>query len=166
MSRHAFTRAGLAEDGFRGWVAVRELRAALRDVPPGAGGLYVVVREGGEYPMFLDASPAGRFRGDPSVAPDALAAHWIDDCQVVYIGKAKHGRLRARLRELEAFGRGTKARHWGGRLIWQLADSPDLIVAWKELPEDANALAAEATLLSEFRRVHGRAPFANDPHLD
>jgi hypothetical protein len=31
----------------------------------------------------------------------------------------------------DAHGRGELAGHWGGRYIWQLSDSADLIAAWK-----------------------------------
>ena len=67
---------------------------------------------------------------------DALGANWVPGAHVLNIGKANHGRLRARLREYIGFGRGGRSRHSGGRLIWQLADSEDLLVAWRLLPLD------------------------------
>ncbi len=81
----------------------------------------VVSEKGSPDTKLSPPSESGwTFRGDPSVPRDALDANWVPEAKVVYIGKAKHGRLRERLSEFVSFGRGGKHRHWGGRLIWQL----------------------------------------------
>lgn len=165
MNSTVFDDATLRAEGFVGWIPVHQLPRALRHIPTSAGGVYIVTRASHDAPDFLDTSPAGRFRGDPSVPIAVLTSQWIDGCRLLYIGKGNHGRLQARLRELESFGRGTRARHWGGRLIWQLRDSTELHVAWKELPVNVDPLAEERAMLARFRAIHGRAPFANDPHL-
>jgi hypothetical protein len=65
-----------------------------------------------------------------------------------------------RLQEFADFGRGKPVGHWGGRLLWQLADSQSLVVAWKVL-EAAEVDSAEAEYQAEFISIYGRLPFAN-----
>jgi len=48
-------------------------------------------------------------------------------------------------------------------LIWQLGESKNLLVAWKETPADSPG-RAEAALIADFRSLYGKAPFANEPH--
>jgi hypothetical protein len=132
------------------------------DEMPRSGGVYVIVRASTMDPAFLASSSGGRFKDkDPTVSKPALHANWVPGAEVVYIGKANQ--LRRRLRQYTDFGSGKPVGHWGGRLIWQLADSLELLVAWKETPGMVPA-AVEAGLLSEFRAEHGKPPFANDPH--
>lgn len=163
-ARDHFTRTALEQNGFVGWSAVRDLAKAAAKIDRTAGGVYIVYRATAADVAFLLASPAGRFRGDPTVPLVALEANWVPDANVLYIGKADSGRLRQRLRELEGFGRGTRHRHSGGRLIWQLRDSADLLVAWKTIAR-GSPRAVEAELLGAFRAAYSHAPFANDPHL-
>jgi hypothetical protein len=146
-----------------GWVRFDALRIEIHQVPS-TGGVYVVVRGSRGLPQFLDANPGGRFKGrDPSVPVEALRANWVDGAEVVYIGKADQ--LRRRLRQFADFGAGHPIGHWGGRLIWQLAESDMLLVAWKRTPEELVPRVAEAELIARFRAAYGKPPFANDPHL-
>lgn len=141
------------------------MRARIDEVPA-AGGVYVVLRETSHPPEFLDANPAGRFKDqDPTVSLEALIANWVTGAAVLYIGKAKPKRLRRRLRGFAEFGAGHRIGHWSGRLIWQLADSRKLHVAWKETPEEVDPQLVETELISRFRSAYGKPPFANNPHL-
>ncbi|MGW8744705.1 hypothetical protein [Streptomyces sp. NPDC055794] len=156
----ALAQQTLAERGFRGFVPFRELPDS--DVPTGHG-IYVVIRRDTRPPSFLTASPAGHLKGrDPSVTADRLGAAWVDGATVVYIGKAA-GRdgLRQRLAEYRRHGAGLPSGHWGGRYIWQLADSDALLVAWQPMAGE-DAAEAEQDLIDEFKALHGGAlPFAN-----
>jgi hypothetical protein len=161
-ANHPFTQQALRSAGFSGWVTFAALGSELpKEVPP-SGGVYVVYREGRAPAEYLDANPGGRFKGrDPSVDSEALRENWVEGAEVVYIGKADN--LRRRLREYRRFGQGAPIGHWGGRLIWQLADSGELLVAWKETPGEVPR-EVETRLIGDFRAAFGKPPFANEPH--
>ncbi|MFZ3494728.1 hypothetical protein ACODT5_16155 [Streptomyces sp. 5.8] len=157
------TQKTLTERGFRGFVPFRELGDSGVPEEP---GIYVVLRTGTETPSYLSHNPAGHLKGrDPSVTADELGGAWVDGATIVYIGKASAGKdgrrgLRKRLDEYRRHGVGGMAGHWGGRYIWQLADSDALLVAWMPTSE-RDPGAAEAELIAEFIALHGARPFAN-----
>lgn len=153
----------VALSGFTGWVPFAALPTA--DVPRGPG-VYVIVRPSDEPPNFLDASPAGHFKGrDPTVPVAELAALWVPGARIVYIGKAALGGtgrrgLRKRLDEFRRFGAGAPIGHSGGRRIWQLADHAELLIGWR-VTDDIDAAKTETAMIAAFRAHHGRLPFAN-----
>jgi len=164
MSKKRWTRAGLTTEGFEGWVPWSKCPAALK-IDRAAGGVYVVVREHTGKPVFLEASPAGRFRGDPSVSHNALLDNWVPGAAVLYIGKGDHGVLRTRLSAYVRFGRGGNARHSGGRLIWQMEGAQDFLVAWRVLEADEVPLDVESAMIEDFTADYGKPPFANRPEM-
>lgn len=147
--------------GFEGFVPFSELPTS--PVPTGSG-VYVVTRPAATPPIFLPRSPAGWFKGkDPSIELAELETSWVPGEPVLYIGKANIGvtgkrGLRKRLDEYRRHGAGQPVGHWGGRMIWQLADSADLLVGWR--PE-TDARAVERAMIADFRAMYGKRPFAN-----
>lgn len=57
------------------------------------------------------------------------------------------------------FGQGQNIGHWGGRYVWQLKDSAELVVCWKRV--DGNAKQVEKQMIKAFHEKHGKYPFAN-----
>jgi len=166
----SFTRTGLEDAGFVGWATWPRLRDANLAAVPCTPGVYIVYRPAGESPCFLGRNPGGWFNSaDPTVTIKRLQGEWVPGAQTLYIGKAalrSHGRevnaLRERLREYARYGAGVPIGHAGGRLIWQLADADELLVAWHEVTWAETARAYEKRLLKHFARLHeDRRPFAN-----
>jgi hypothetical protein len=155
-----FTRSALESGGFVGFVTFEALRSRIEDVPV-EGGVYIVLRPSSRPPSFLTSNPGGRFkRRDPTVESARLQEKWVEGCEVLYIGKGDN--LRRRLRQYADFGAGRPIGHWGGRYIWQLADSAKLLVAWKRSEPPETPRMMEARLLQKFKTEHGgRLPFAN-----
>ena len=157
-----FDESDLKNRGFLGFRRFRELD--LLEVPRGPG-VYAVLRDGTQIPHVLDASVGGWFKGkDPTMDRDVLTAKLSHAAESLYIGKADKGSgnrgLRKRITEFVWFGSGEPVGHWGGRCIWQLADSQDLRIAW--LPVlDRLASEIETELIEEFVRTYSSLPFAN-----
>lgn len=156
-------KKSLTADGFTGF---RPIAALDINRIPQRQGIFMVLRPAGFEPRFLPQSTAGTFKKkNPSLPKDQLAAEWVADADVLFIGKASPGSkgnrgLRRQISEFVDFGNGRPTGHWDGRLIWQLADAEDLLLAWKELPaEELNG--ALAAYHAQFLQVHGRLPFAN-----
>lgn len=133
--------------------------AAMDADLPREPGVYLVWRVPIDPVVFLERSVGGHFKGkDPTVPPDVLKAKWVDGSPLLYIGKATN--LRTRLRQYARFGQGAAIGHYGGRYIWQIESSQDLLIAWMStVAEDPREV--EVRLIGEFRQVFGAAPFAN-----
>lgn len=148
----------LQNEGFKGFMTVGQLMANTKVVNEGRG-VYLVLYAGEDTPQFLAKGTGGRFNDkDPNVGIPKLEANWICGEHVVYIGKGND--LSKRLSQYMRFGQGNKVGHWGGRFIWQLKDSKDLIVCWK--PTDVDPRVVESNMIQDFKESHqGRRPFAN-----
>lgn len=146
------------KDGFTGFVPVSELRCTA-SLLPDSGGVYIVVRDSDNSPEFLANGTGGFFKGkNPNVGLEELESNYVAGSKVVYIGKATC--LKKRVGQLLRFGAGSAVGHWGGRYLWQLADSDNLLIAWKTTPT-TDPRAEEIKMLEEFVSRHGKLPFAN-----
>lgn len=153
------------EHGFEGFKTMKELMNGGRNLIPAQMGVYVVLRESDAAPVFLEEGTGGFFKGkDPNVLISELQANWVPNASVVYIGKAggigSSATLQKRLGQYLRFGQGANVGHWGGRYIWQLADSLDLVVCWKTLT-DTDPRELENQMIADFKSIHGKRPFAN-----
>ena len=146
------------KDGFTGFVPVSKLRSTA-SLLPDSGGVYIVVRESDNSPEFLANGTGGFFKGkNPNVGLEELVSNYVAGSKVVYIGKATS--LKKRVGQLLRFGAGSAVGHWGGRYLWQLADSDNLLIAWKTTPT-TDPRSVEIKMLEEFVSRHGKLPFAN-----
>lgn len=122
--------------GFNGFVSIGDVRLQRATVS-GLPGVYVIYRETPDPVEFLDKSTGGWFKGgNPSVPIETLEAAWVHDAHVLYVGKADAGQsgrrgIRARFDEYLRFGMGQPTGHWGGRYVWQLAGTDELMICFK-----------------------------------
>ena len=114
------SRTSLRAEGFAGFRTVGSLE--IMRIPQGTG-VFAVLRPDGFEPRFLKKSTAGVFKKkDPSMPETALAAEWVGDADVLYLGKAGPGSkgnrgLRRQIQEFLDFGKGKPPGHWDGRLV-------------------------------------------------
>lgn len=145
-------------EGFDGFISVSELRESMFLIPEEAG-VYVVLRSSKAEPQFLEKGTGGFFKGkNPNVSIAELTENYVYGTKTLYIGKATS--LRERIGQLLRFGEGVAIGHWGGRYLWQLADSANLMIAWKPTP-DCDPRIVEALMIQHFISIHGKRPFAN-----
>lgn len=155
-----FSKPDLEKHGFTGFRSVASLKATGCECAAARPGVYLVFRESDAPPEFLHDSTGGTHKGrSPTVDMSELESEWIDAARVLYIGKT-HDPLRKRVSEYVKCAAGRQHGHWGGRLVWQLADCDDLLIAWKPLDSE-DPLEVEQALLQEFIKRYNRLPFAN-----
>ncbi len=143
--------------GFIGFKKMSELFLDSSMLPDN-NGVYLVLNVDNKPGEFLTVGSGGHFKGkDPNISLADLKSNWVDNTNVVYIGKATS--LRSRLRQYFSFGQGKNIGHYGGRLIWQIKYSKDLVVCWKSLTTDPREF--EADLIQQFVKTYGCRPFAN-----
>ena len=150
--------------GFTGFKKMGELFIDCSSIPK-VKGVYLVLNPNYQRSEYLQIGTGGHFKGrNPNVNLTELEKNWIDNSLVVYIGKAGSDTgattLRSRLKQYFDFGQGKNIGHWGGRLIWQLKKSNELIVCWKPLPHD-DPRTVESSLIQEFVSAFSKRPFAN-----
>ena len=158
-----FTIEEIKKEGFKGFKTMRELLNNASVIPK-MRGVYMVLNLSKEK-EFLSVGTGGYFKGkNPNVSIQELENNWIEDAIVVYIGKAggdgSSATLQKRLGQYLRFGQRKDVGHYGGRFIWQLKNSSDLVVCWKELPTE-NPRAVEADLIQQFILQYFKRPFAN-----
>jgi hypothetical protein len=163
MSEGLLTPPWLRTDGFEGFVSIGDVRLRRATVSP-LPGVYIVYRETLGPIGFLDKSAGGWFKArNPSVPIETLAGAWVDGAHVLYVGKADAGRsggrgIQKRLDEYLRFGMGEPIGHWGGRYLWQLEGTDELMICYKPCPDPRKE---EKRLLGLFRAEFGSLPFAN-----
>lgn len=152
----------LRETGFGGFASISTLMrtecAEVQNVP----GVYLVLRPSIAAPEFLEQSTGGHFKGkNPTVSISVLQQRWVEGAMVLYIGKAgpTEGRT-LRVWEYMQFGKGIPIGHSGGKCVWQLRHSEDLLVCWKPTLDEAPR-EVEKRLIQEFEAIYGKIPFAN-----
>jgi hypothetical protein len=135
------------------------------DCLPRARGVYIIVSQSLKEPKFLVRGLGGMFKGkNPNIPINILKKKWVtfklNENKILYIGKAgRNNTLKNRIKLYIKFGQGKSAAHWGGRYIWQMVDSDDLLIYWKE---DTDSEKSEKIMLAEFKTIHNqKLPFAN-----
>ena len=143
--------------GFTGFKKMSELFLDSSMLPD-SNGVYLVLNSNNRSGEFLTVGSGGHFKEkDPNISLAKLEANWVNNTKVIYIGKATS--LKSRLKQYFSFGQGKNIGHYGGRLIWQIKYSKDLVVCWKSLSTDPREF--EADLIRQFVSIFGCRPFAN-----
>lgn len=154
----------LEQAGFKGFNTVESLWDNSSYIPK-ERGVYLVLRVSDTPCKYLVPGTGGFFKNkNPNIELKELENNWVHNAKVVYIGKAGSlegsATLHSRLNQYLKFGKGKNIGHWGGRLIWQLKDSSELVICWKPLPSE-DPRSAEKELIKAFVMKHGKRPFAN-----
>lgn len=146
---------------------VKDLKESC-DIIPQSPGVYVVLGSYPEVPAFLEKGSGPEFHVKKGQIPKAmnyplraLETKWVNDTLIMYIGKTDET-LRKRIYTYIKFGMGKDVPHRGGRAIWQLPDSDNLLIGWKTIAPALDASRVEKEWLREFKERHGfKLPFAN-----
>jgi len=154
----------IKEMGFTGFKTIEQLWNDSSCLP-NEKGIYLILNPDCSQREFLPKGVGGYFKDkDPNISVSELSTNWVDNCHVVYIGQAggnsSSATLKKRLKQYLDFGKGKPVGHYGGRLIWQLANHKNLIVAWK-VTRTTDPREEESVLISDFHDFYGKLPFAN-----
>lgn len=154
----------LEHNGFTGFKSVENLWMDKSPLPK-AKGVYLVLNPNYANTEFLQKGVGGYFKDkNPNVPISELKSNLVPDSLVVYIGKAGSptgsSTLYKRIGQYLKFGEGMNIGHYGGRLIWQLKNHPDLIFCWKKTPRE-DPREVEKQLIEEYINQFGSMPFAN-----
>ncbi|WP_256823742.1 hypothetical protein [Porphyromonas gingivalis] len=144
--------------GFKGFESVKDLREDSSRIPK-KKGVYLVLKPQDMDVDFLETGTGGHTKGNPNVSRDKLKAIRIEDMLVLYVGRT--GRtLYKRINELLRFGQGENIGHRGGRYLWQINHSEELVICWKEM-QDEDPEEIWKQLLWDFESKYSKLPFAN-----
>jgi len=167
-----FTKDDLKNKGYKGFVTISEIKNYFfynKNIGikiPNKQGVYMILLPNlSNKFQFSEKSKGGHFKNkNPTVDIDILNNNRVKDAEVLYIGKAGGKKIKTklehRLKQYMRFGSNKKVSHWGGRYIWQLNNSDDLIVIWKTTLGD-EPHSVESQLIKEFKDQFGKLPFAN-----
>ena len=158
------TLEDIKDQGFVGFIKISDLMRDSSKIPD-RPGVYMVLYSGSGTPTFIDPGTGGFHKGlNPNVSFPVLIKNWVKDTVVIYIGKAggtdNYTTLSKRLKDYLRFGKGATVGHYGGRLIWQIKTSGDLVICWKTMIS-GEPREIEADLISEFLVQYKKRPFAN-----
>ena len=154
----------ITNEGFSGFVKIKELNHNPI-VIPSIKGVYLVLYLDKVAPEFLIKGTGGYFKGnDPNIEVIGLKNKWVNDTIVVYISKMGSeevgATLQSRLKQYLKFGQGKAVWYYGGRYIWQIKNSENLVICWKPLEKDDPNII-ESEMLHQFVKLYGTVPFAN-----
>jgi hypothetical protein len=122
----------IEQSGFFGFVKLEQLFVKSSLIPD-IKGVYMILNTNNTPPEFSEIGTGGYFKGkNPNISLSELKHNWVEETLVVYIGKAggddSKATLRSRLTQYFRFGQGKNVGHYGGRLIWQIRNSKELLV--------------------------------------
>ncbi|MGV0941060.1 hypothetical protein [Empedobacter sp. ULE_I140] len=155
--------SSLKKLGYQGFVTIESVYKDLSLIPK-TKGVYIIYSEN-INPKFEEVGTGGFFKQkNPNVSLDELNQNWVNQSNILYIGKAGSltgsATLYSRLKQYFDFGNGKSVGHWGGRLIWQINNPYQLKVCWLPTPNN-DPREIEKKLIKQFITQFGQRPFAN-----
>lgn len=148
----------IKEYGFLGFVSVSKLNQDYSIIPDIPGVYYILLPENFKT-EFIETGTGGYFKSkNPNVSIETLTNEWVQNANILYIGKATS--LKSRLKQYMQFGQGKAVGHWGGRYIWQIKNAQNLVVCWKPITDESPAVL-ESAMIARFKEIYGKRPFAN-----
>lgn len=176
MGYDDYTNKLIDEFNLTNFVRVRDYLKSPREemlkIPKKSGVYFVISPLNFNEETFINPGTGGHFKDrDPNIPIEELKLNWVKAADILYIGKAGGIRangnpyttdLKTRIRTLLNFGNmNNKAPHWGGRYLWQYANSRELLIYWYVCRDDQDAVLLEKRLINDFKRQYGKIPFAN-----
>lgn len=149
-------------EGFSVLVTIDELMTSegikrVGDLP----GVYLVIYTQRQHPRFLEVGTGGHFKGrDPNVSIERLESKWVENTSIIYIGQTTDS-LRKRINKYMRYGQGEPVAHHGGRFIWQIEGSRELMMCWKPMKGNEDPEEEEKRMIKVFVDTFGKLPFAN-----
>lgn len=142
---------------FVGFKDVKSLvDGGMAEIPKKIGVYLILAPRRGKMPLLSDGLKTAFENNDETPKEeDKLRKRWIEDTQVLYIGKAGvlNGKgtsnLYTRLRAYLKWYKKEKNSHHGGRDIWQLPNPGGLLVVWRVTPNE-DPRSCEKKLLERF----------------
>lgn len=149
--------------GFQGFVTIESIYKNLSTIPK-TKGVYIIYSEN-INPNFEEVGTGGFFKQkNPNVSIEILQQNWVNQSNILYIGKAGSltgsATLYSRLKQYFDFGNGKSVGHYGGRYIWQIKKPYQLKVCWLPTPNH-DPREVEKQLIKQFITQFGQRPFAN-----
>lgn len=140
----------------------QEFGGTIEKLEPNKGnfkGVYIIVMPNSFQDIcFEERSNTGWFRGkDPTVSIDKLKEKWVDNANILYIGKHEKS-VRKRMQQHIDFYNGNPVAAWGGRVIAQIRNFQNLEVWYISCDKPPEM---KRTLLNEFKAQYKKLPFAN-----
>lgn len=158
------TKDDLIKYKCKGFKTFYELMRDQSSIPEDKG-IYFVLYFGEGKPEFRETGTGGHYNGkDPNVSLEKLNNAWVENTIVLYIGQAggncSQETLNSRITTYLQFGQEKKVAHRGGRYIWQIENSDELVICWKKLKK-LNPSYLEWKKIKEFIERYKKRPFAN-----
>ena len=148
----------LMANGFIGFTKVEKLATEVNNIVD-LPGVYIVLYMSNLKPNFILKGTGGFFKNkNPNVKIEILDDNWVTNANIVYIGKATS--LQVRIKQFIYFGQGRNIGHYGGRYIWQIEKSNELLFCWK-IFDNINPRDFEKKLINQFQQKYYKKPFAN-----
>ncbi|MDR3598834.1 hypothetical protein [Clostridium sp.] len=142
----------LKNKGYKGFIRIGSLKNNY-SILPELSGVYLILIPKDFIVKFLKD---GTTNSGDSI--NYLQNNWVKGAKILYIGSSNN--LRKHVKQLVDSRNNSVDRFPGGRHLWKLKDSLDLLISWNVI--DTNECKQEKKyLLNEFMVRYSKPPFAN-----